>query len=477
MSAPRKIPDEAAWNHLERQFQGELLRAPEAARLAVGKQLAAGQPLPQPQAVARCASAADVQRALAWLDETGLNFAVRSGGHCFGDRSSSSGLVLDLSPLDCIRLDGEFVEVGPGALGGDLGLALAVHGRSVPSGGCPLVAVGGFALVGGFGLQGRSQGLLADRVERIDLIDASGQLRAVDADSDPDLLWGLCGAGALGFGVVTGLRLRTHKLPRLRVIFGQWSINRAAELIERWQAHALHADSALTLELGLQAPDLPEEAATVEAFGAIQCVGDTLQSLARVESDLRRALGPLAASLQVFDLEGEAAARYLSGLLDRCGDEAWMPSRPYREHGYQFTRSAFHCHALTARSVDDLVRHLVEHRHYAEFRELELVPWGGAYARANPYSCAGPRDARMLLRHTAVVGARSLVADQERALAWVERSQASVGREPRRPYAGYVEADHPQWAAACYPAALPRLRALKQRIDPLRRFDASGLGF
>jgi FAD/FMN-containing dehydrogenase len=477
MSESADSPSEQDWQRLAARIRGELLREPASARLAVGKQLAAGIALPQPKAVLRCASAADVQQGLAWLADSGLNFALRSGGHCFGDRSSSSGLVIDLGAINQIEIDGDCVELGPGALAGDLGLALAAHGRSLPMGGCPLVAIGGLSLIGGFGLQGRAQGLTSDRIERIDLVDAAGEIRHIDAATDPEWMWGLCGGGNLGFGVVTGLRLKTHSLPKVRVVFGQWPISQAADLIQRWQAYAPVAASGLTVELGLQAPDLPDEPANIELFGAIQSAHDDPAELSAIEAALRHALGSQASALCTFDLEGEAAARYLTGLFDRRCEEAWMPSRPYREHGYQFTRSHFHQQPIAPAAIAELIEHFVADRRYAEFRELELVPWGGAYAGANPHSCFGPRDASLLLRHTCVVGARSTAQGRELASIWAERSVATLAHGPRRPYAGYVEADRADWALACYGEALPRLRALKHRVDPHQRFEARALGF
>lgn len=39
-------------------------------------------------------------------------------------------------------------------------------------------------------------------------------------------------------------------------------------------------------------------------------------------------------------------------------------------------------------------------RRYAEARELEFIPWGGAYARDDGSACFAHRDARLMIRHT-----------------------------------------------------------------------------
>ena len=76
----------------------------------------------RPARVASCASAEDVATALAKARAAGLPLAVRSGGHCFGGRSSTEGLVIDVSPLDAIEVGDGVVRVGAGgAVGGSQG--------------------------------------------------------------------------------------------------------------------------------------------------------------------------------------------------------------------------------------------------------------------------------------------------------------------------------------------------------------------
>jgi FAD/FMN-containing dehydrogenase len=48
----------------------------------------------RPQAVARCRAPEDVAQALAFAREQGLHVALRTGGHCFAGRSSTTGIVM-----------------------------------------------------------------------------------------------------------------------------------------------------------------------------------------------------------------------------------------------------------------------------------------------------------------------------------------------------------------------------------------------
>src|SRR5690348_11264479 len=58
-----------------------------------------------PLAVAYCASATDVARAIGWARRNGIRIAARSGGHSYGGYSTGSGLVVDVSRLTAITIN------------------------------------------------------------------------------------------------------------------------------------------------------------------------------------------------------------------------------------------------------------------------------------------------------------------------------------------------------------------------------------
>src|SRR5215218_2820337 len=62
----------------------------------------------RPRAVVRCATVEDVVRTIAFARDTGTPVVPRGGGHCFAGRSSTDdGVVLDLTRLDAIQVDGD----------------------------------------------------------------------------------------------------------------------------------------------------------------------------------------------------------------------------------------------------------------------------------------------------------------------------------------------------------------------------------
>ncbi len=463
------------WTALGQRLHGTVIRSGDERLGLAKKQFAAGQPLPLPQVLVQCRSASDVQRTLAVLVAHALPFSVRSGGHCFADLSSSAGVVLDLSELNHVECQGEVAVAGPGAHASVVIRALAARGRVLPTGGCGLVALGGLGLVGGFGFLGRRYGLTADQLERMEVVLADGRLVHASRDEAQDLFWALRGAGSAGFGIVTRMSLRTFPLEPLTLCHGRWALSEAAALVESWQAWAPEADPDINLELGLALLDDDESPPYVELFGVI--LGDEARASEHLEG-VKQRLGPLASELHGRRLAPAQAADYLVGLLNHDGEPAWMPSLPYRDVAYQFTRSNFFEAPLSTKSIRACVEALTVDRRYAQHRELEFIPWGGAYARGDDTSCFPHRGARMMIRHTTVVGARSTEALRDHARDWVDASWDTVRPVARAGvYSGYADRRLEGWQHAYYGAHLSRLQQVKQRYDPGNVFQhAQSLG-
>lgn len=454
----------ADWPTLSRQLEGHVVLAGDERMLAAAKQFSAGRPLVMPRVLVACSQANDVRRVLSFVQEHGLGFSVRSGGHCFGDLSQHPEVVIDLSAMDAIAVEGDRARVGPGVTGEKMAIAMAAFGRVVPTGGCPWVALGGISLAGGFGMLGRRHGLVTDQVLDMQVATAQGCLLQVSADSEPDLFWALRGAGTAGFGVVTSLTLKTLPAERLVVVHGVWPLQDAAELLLRWQDWAPGAPAEINLEVGLMGPDYPDVAPRVELFGVLlEGAGEGRRHAVALE----RALGRFAADLSHWNLEGKAANEYLVGLLDRRAAPAWQPSRPYRQTGYQFTRSDFFEIELSPEAIAECIEVFQAARLYAQFRELEFVPWAGAYSLPQPGACFLHRQPRMLIRHTVMLGSGATADLREVSQQWVDASQRTLSRHANgHAYQGYADLWRDQWASAYYGSCYERLKKIKRRYDP-----------
>ena len=168
----------------------------------------------RPGAIVRARTPSDVQKVVRIAADTGLPLAIRCGGHSFaGLGTCDDGIVCDLSRMNAVVVEprARTVDVGGGALLGDVDAAGARHGLVTPAGVVSHTGVGGLTLGGGMGYLSRRFGLTIDSLLEVDLVTADGRLSRVAADEQPDLFWAIRGGGG-NFGVVTRFRVRMHEL-------------------------------------------------------------------------------------------------------------------------------------------------------------------------------------------------------------------------------------------------------------------------
>jgi FAD/FMN-containing dehydrogenase len=169
--------------------------------------------------VLHAVTTADLVAAVRAARRAGLPLAVRGAGH--GQLRPIDGrMVVDTGHLTDVQIfSGKRVaSVGPGARWGDVMAAAAPHGLAPLCGNSPDVGVFGFTLGGGVGWLSREFGYTADNLTRIEVVLADGTVVTATHDTEPELFWGLRGAGA-NLGLAT--RMEVRLAPVATVVAGE----------------------------------------------------------------------------------------------------------------------------------------------------------------------------------------------------------------------------------------------------------------
>jgi FAD/FMN-containing dehydrogenase len=202
------------WGALRDSISGEVVLPGSSTYHTVRKSAIANFHGSHPQAVVRCQTPEDVSQTVSFARRHGLHVVPRSGGHCFAGRSSTEGIVVDVSPMDSVSVSDDGVAaVGAGTRLGGVYEVLDEHGLAIPAGCGPSVGIAGLTLGGGLGVLGRKHGLTSDSLLAARVVLADGRVVGCDGDREPDLFWALRGSGGGNFGVVTSLAFETVPAP------------------------------------------------------------------------------------------------------------------------------------------------------------------------------------------------------------------------------------------------------------------------
>jgi FAD/FMN-containing dehydrogenase len=416
----------------------------------------------RPRAVVQPLDARDVQEVVRWAARTDALIAARSGGHSYAAYSApQNGVVVDLSRIRGVAVQGGVALVGAGAQAIDIHARLAPRGLVVPTGTCPSVGISGLTLGGGYGMWGRRLGLTCDRLAAVHIVTPDGQLRRATSGRDADLFWACRGGGGGNFGIVTRFDLRTYASRSASWLIASWPWSMADELLDAWNRLAPDADPRLTSLL------------TISGGGGLG-----VRVIAQYDGSVAAMRAALAQVLQVpggnvsSGREGALAlVRRWAGCLDTtiaaCHTAGTRP-------GGTLPRNRF---AATSGYIETVLdgpgrRALIglaeqRQRQGAGGGALILDAYGGAIGRVGPRATAfAHRDARVQVQAYAGFSPGGLGA----ARRWLASCRTTLGRLGDGSYVNYIDPDRRDWADAYYGANLDRLRTIKQRIDPDRVF-------
>jgi FAD/FMN-containing dehydrogenase len=400
-----------------------------------------------PAAIVRPIDDAAVASVVSLARESGVELAVRSGGHSLaGHGTSEGGLVLDLKWMDGLDVDANarIATAETGLKAGEVTKAVAGHGLGIGFGDTGSVGVGGLTLGGGVGYLVRKHGLTIDSVLAADVVTADGRVLHVDASSHPDLFWAIRGGGG-NFGVVT--RFRYQLSPMEGSIGGMLVLPATPDTIASFVEAAEEApDELSTIANVMPAPPMPF--LPKEHHGRLVLLAMLFHA------------GPSDAGQQAL-APFRALAEPLADLLRPLSYEEMYPP----ENGE-------HPPPATARMlfVDDIDRAVAAEilgrlaASSAQMPVAQLRVLGGAMARVPVEATAFAHRTRRIMVNVAAVYASRDEAPTHGA--WVDGFVESVRRDGDA-YVNFVGDEGPERVRASYPGGTwDRLRQVKRRYDP-----------
>jgi hypothetical protein len=407
----------------------------------------------RPAVIARCTGTADVVSALQHAKAEGLEVAVRGGGHNVAGRAvNDGGMVIDLSPMQGVRVDPaeRRARVQGGVTWGSLDRETQLHGLATVGGVVSTTGVSGLTLGGGIGHLTRKYGLACDNLTSVDLVTADGEVVTASEKENADLFWALRGGGG-NFGIATSLEFKLHPVGPI-VVGGlvAWRAEKRADVLRFYRDFAASAPVELGLNcLFLSAPPLPfvpEELhfQPIVAIGGAYAgsIEDGQQAIAALHE-----FGP-----PDLDLFGPMPYAFMQQMFD-AGFPAGI--RSYWKAGYMAE--------LTDATLDTYVEQTAAIPSPMTLVECQTL--GGAFASNAEDTAFGNRDAAFLYN---VVAGWTDPAQDDAQVAWARSfAEAMRPHETGGVYVNYLTDEGQDRIEAAYGAErYARLQAVKAKYDP-----------
>jgi FAD/FMN-containing dehydrogenase len=407
----------------------------------------------RPAVIVRVGGDADVVRAIDLARETGLELAVRSGGHSIpGHSVSEGGIVLDLADMRAIDIDREsktaWSETGVTAV--EFAKAANEHGLALGFGDTGSVGIGGITLGGGVGYLGRKYGLTIDDLLAADIVTADGEVRRVDPEHEPDLFWAIRGGGG-NFGVATRFHFRLHELPM--VVGGMLLLPATAQTISGFIAEAKAAPEEFSAIANIMRappmPFVPEEAHGKLAIMALVCFAGGAEEGERVLAPFRSLVEPIA---------------------DMVRPIPYPEIYPPEEEGYHPIATAYDLFVdeIGVPQAETILEHLGTSTAMMGVAQLRVL--GGAIERVpNDATAYAHRDRKIMVNIAALY---ERADEAETHLPWIRGFVEAIRQGgDEAAYVNFLGDEGQGRIRAAYPGTTwDRLREIKARYDPANLF-------
>jgi FAD/FMN-containing dehydrogenase len=438
-------------SELRTLFNGRVI-APEDGEYDQARALFYGGFDRRPSAIIRVADAADVTRVISLARETGLELAIRSGGHSVAGYSiSDGGLVLDLSDMRALKFDLErrtaWAETGLTAV--EYATAADAHDLVTGFGDTGSVGIGGLTLGGGVGYLVRKYGLTIDDLLAADIVTADGQLRRIDADNEPDLFWAIRGGGG-NFGVATRFQFRLHELGP--IYGGMLILPATPDVIAGFIAEADAApDELSSIANVMTAPPMPF--LPKELYGKLIVMAMLVYAGAPEAGE--RVIAPF-----------RALATPIADMVHPMRYPEVYPLEPEGYHPVAASRTMF-VDSIDPSIAETILDHLQASTGSMAVAQLRVL--GGAMARVPVDATSFAHRASRIMLNLATLYERP----EEKATheTWVNNFAAAVRQSDNGAYVNFLGDEGEERIRAAYPGRTwDRLRAIKARYDPTNLF-------
>lgn len=448
--------DEAAVPEFEASLRGQLIR-PGDAEYDQARQIWNAMIDRRPGLIVRCAGAADVQHAVAFVRDHNLLVAVRGGGHNIaGNAVCDDGLVIDLSQMRSVRVDAKArrASVEPGATLGDFDREAQTFGLATPLGINSTTGVAGLTLGGGFGWLSRKHGMTIDNLVSADVVTADGKLVRASENENSDLFWAIRGGGG-NFGIVTSFEFQLHPVgPEVLSGLIVFPFDQAKSVLTQYRDFLETMPDELNVwVVTRQAPPLPFLPAEVHgkeivAF-AVFYAGDVAVGEKLIEA-IRRFGTP----------HGEHVGPQPYTAWQQAFDPLLTPGARNYWKSHNFTQ-------LSDGAIDSIIEYAGKLP--SPQTEIFLGLIGGQASRVAPDAMAySHRDTKWAMN---VHGRWETAAEDERCIAWArEFFHKSAPYATGGVYVNFLTEEETGRIGAAYGPNYQRLVALKDKYDPTNLF-------
>jgi FAD/FMN-containing dehydrogenase len=255
----------------------------------------------KPAIVTRCSTAEEVAEAVQFARASGLEIAVRGGGHNYaGNAACDGGIMIHLGDMNRVAVDPEArrVTCGGGATWGDVDAATQPHGLATPGGIISHTGVAGLALGGGVGWLTKAAGLSCDNLLGAEVVTADGRIVRASDKENRDLFWALTGGGG-NFGIVTSFDFALHPVgPMVQMGLFFAPLEKGTEALRfcRDYVESLPENATSLIAIGLSAPPepfVPEEHRFKRGHALIVVGFGSPEDHARAIAPVREGMRPL----------------------------------------------------------------------------------------------------------------------------------------------------------------------------------------